>query len=57
MSVIICEPNPTCVDPHPARWYCHRGHDAPRGICPLAKCEKAGANRAPDRPIRHEEEN
>lgn len=39
MKVLICEPNPTCRDPHIYRWHCMKGHDgAPAGVCPLRKC-------------------
>jgi hypothetical protein len=45
-AVIICGPRKDCADPHPHRWYCMRGHDgAADGVCPLAKCERQGANR------------
>jgi len=42
-AVIICEPDPACVDPHIYRWYCER--DPETKLCPLKKCraESAGA--------------
>jgi hypothetical protein len=46
-TVIICEPRKDCADPDVNRWYCMRGHDgAPPNVCPLAKCERRGANRS-----------
>lgn len=44
--IIICEPRSDCADQDVNRWHCMRGHDgAPAGVCPLAYCERQGANR------------
>jgi hypothetical protein len=46
--IIICEPRKDCADPNVNRWHCMRGHDgAAAGVCPLAACERQGANRGP----------
>lgn len=45
-AVIICEPRQDCADPNVNRWHCMRGHDgAEPNVCPLAVCERRGANR------------
>ena len=61
-AIILCDLSspPDCKDPHPHRWYCMRGHaleaafardgkaiPATPGVCPLMKCDRAGANRTP----------
>lgn len=42
-ATYVCETDPTCLDPHPSRWYCHRGHDgAAPGVCLLRCCGGPG---------------
>jgi hypothetical protein len=42
-ATYVCEPDPACLDPHPSRWYCMRGHDgAEPGVCLLRCCGGPG---------------
>lgn len=37
-ATYVCGPDPKCLDPHPARWHCHRGHDGAEPDVCLLKC-------------------
>lgn len=50
--IAICDLTKNCADGNANRWYCLRGHALPeeskpavKGVCPLTRCDRKGANR------------
>lgn len=42
-ATYVCGPDPKCLDPHPHRWHCMRGHEgAPPDVCLLKCCGGPG---------------